>query len=213
MPIRNNNGNGRRERAREHTRRDILLAAADVFARRGYAAATLAELAEAAGFAAPSLYRYFESKEEIFRSLVELFVKEMDATFEEPVDPALPLAVKLETLLRTQARTAATFRSAFAVLDAAGPELSAVVPQLRSRRAGLDYYESRLVPWLRRHAPKGELRVAPELVARAFAGIAFAFRSCPGDPAPLPPEQLRTIVDLALHGFSAPADRRRGVTP
>ena len=157
----------RRERAREHTRRDILLAAADVFARRGYAAATLAELAEAAGFAAPSLYRYFESKEKIFRSLVDLFVREMDATFEEPVDAALPLAGKLEALLRTQARAVEPFRSAFAMLDAAGPELGALVPQLRSPRAGLDYYESRLAPWLRRHAPKDELRVAPEIVARA----------------------------------------------
>jgi AcrR family transcriptional regulator len=211
MPIRDTTP--RRERAREHARRDILLAAADVFARRGYAAATLAELAEAAGFAAPSLYRYFESKEEIFRSLVELFVRELDATFEEPVDDALPVGGKLEALLRTQLRTAESFRSAFAVLDAAGPELAAVAPQLRSPRAGLDYYESRLVPWLRRHAAKDDLRYPPETVARAFAGIAFAFRPCPGDPAPLRPEHVRTIVDLALHGFSAPAPRRRGVTP
>jgi AcrR family transcriptional regulator len=211
MPIRDSTG--RRERAREHTRRDILLAAAEVFARRGYAAATLAELAEASGFAAPSLYRYFESKEEIFRSLVDLFVREMDATFQEPVDASLPLAARLEALLRSQARTAESFRSAFVVLDAAGPDLAAVVPHLRSPRAGLDYYESRLVPWLRRHATKGELRFPPETVARAFAGIAFAFRSCPGDPRPLPSvERARTVVDLALHGFSAPAARRRGVT-
>ncbi len=211
MAIRSN-GTVRRERAREHTRRDILLAAAEVFARRGYAAATLAELAEAAGFAAPSLYRYFESKEQIFRSLVDLFVREMDQTFEEPVDPALPLAARLEALLRAQARTAESFRSAFSVLDAAGPELDEVAPELRSPRAGLDYYESRLVRWLRRNAAKEELRLAPEAAARAFAGIAFAFRPCHDDPKPLAPEQVRAIVDLALHGISAPAARRRGVT-
>jgi AcrR family transcriptional regulator len=211
MSIRN--GIARRERAREHTRRDILLAAAEVFARRGYAAATLAELAEAAGFAAPSLYRYFESKEKIFRSLVDLFVHEMDATFEEPVDRALPLAGRLEALLRAQARTAESFRSAFSVLDAAGPELADLAPRLRSPRAGLDYYESRLVPWLRRHASRDELRFPPELVARAFAGVAFAFRPSPGDAGPPDPQVLRTIVDLALNGFSAPASRRRGVTP
>jgi AcrR family transcriptional regulator len=68
MPIRDSTV--RRERAREHTRRDILLAAAEVFARRGYAAATLAELAEAAGFAAPSLYRYFESKEALVHDVI-----------------------------------------------------------------------------------------------------------------------------------------------
>lgn len=211
MSIRN--GTARRERAREHTRRDILLAAAEVFARRGYAAATLAELADAAGFAAPSLYRYFESKEEIFRSLVDLFVREMDATFLEPVDRSVPLARRLEALLRTQSRTAESFRSAFSVLDAAGPELADVAPQLRSPRAGLDYYESRLVRWLERNASRVELRLPPEIVARAFAGIAFAFRPSPDDAGPADPQVLRTIVDLALHGFSAPASRRRGVTP
>lgn len=207
------NGTARRERAREHARRDILLAAAGVFARRGYAAATLAELAEAAGFAAPSLYRYFASKEEIFRSLVGLFLREMDATFEEPVDRALPLAARLEALLRSQSRTAEAFRSAFSVLHAAGPELAAVAPQLRSPHAGLDYYESRLLAWLRRHVAREELRLPPETVARAFAGVAYAFRSRPDDPGPADPQVVRTIVDLALHGFSAPATRRRGVTP
>ena len=211
MSIRN--GTARRERAREHTRRDILLAAAEVFARRGYAAATLAELAEAAGFAAPSLYRYFESKEGIFRSLVDLFVREMDATFMEPVDRALPLAGRLEGLLRTQSRTAESFRSAFSVLDAAGPELADVAPQLRSPRAGLDYYESRLVRWLERNATREELRLPPKIVARAFAGIAFAFRPSHDDAGPVDRQVLRTIVDLALHGFTAPAPRRRGVTP
>ncbi len=210
MPIRN--GAGRRERAREHTRRDILLAAAEVFARRGYAAATLAELADAAGFAPPSLYRYFESKEEIFRSLVDLFVREMDATFEEPVDRTLPLASRLDALLRAQTRTAQTFRSAFAVLDAAGPEVAAVARQLESPRAGVDYYTSRLVAWLRRNAARAELRFPEDVAARAFAGVAFAFRPSPDDARPPDPQVLRAIVDLALHGISAPAPRRRGVT-
>src|SRR5574341_676438 len=98
MPIRQPSG-GPRERAKQHARRDILLAAAGVFARRGYAAATLQELAEAAGFAAPSLYRYFRSKEEIFRSLVELVIGEVEATFQARVDRARPLGARLEGLL------------------------------------------------------------------------------------------------------------------
>lgn len=211
MSIRN--GTARRERAREHTRRDILLAAADVFGRRGYAAATLAELAEASGFAAPSLYRYFESKEQIFRSLVDLFVREMDATFEEPADRSLPLGSRLEALLRAQAKAVEPFRSAFIVLDAPGPELADIAPRLRSPRAGLDYYASRLERWLRRNATADELRLPPETAARAFAGATFAFRTCPDDATPLSTESVRTLVDVALHGISAPATRRRGVSP
>jgi AcrR family transcriptional regulator len=213
MPIRQSAA--RRERLKEHARRDILLAAAEVFARRGYAAATLAELAEAAGFAAASLYRYFASKEEMFRSLLDLVVREMDATFEEPVDRSLPLAARLEALLRRQYATAENLRSAFAVLDAVGAEVSAIAPRLASPRAGLDYYTSRLLAWLRRNVSRDELREPPEVVARAFAGIAFAFRRRPGDETPrsAAPESARSIVALALHGVAAPAPRRRGATP
>jgi AcrR family transcriptional regulator len=82
----------RQQQAHQRVRREILLAAAGVFARRGYAAATLADLAEAAGYAPPSLYRYFKSKEEIFSSLTDLLKQELFATFELPVDRALPLA-------------------------------------------------------------------------------------------------------------------------
>lgn len=214
MPIRKANGRapgGRRERAREHARRDILLAAAEVFARRGYAAATLAELAEAAGFAAPSLYRYFESKEEIFGSLVTLVLRELSATFEEPVDRARPLGDRIEALLRAQGRMAETFRPALELLLRAGPEQAALPPELRSPRAGLDYYQARFAAWLRKNATRAELRHPPDAVARAFSGIVFSFRRC-GDEEELPDaERLRLVIDLSLHGFAAPAPRRRGV--
>ena len=211
MPIRKSAVDGaRRERARAHTRRDILLAAAQVFARRGYAAATLQELAEAAGFAAPSLYRYFESKEELFRSLVELVIREMDGTFEAPVDRAAPLASRLEALLLAQARVAETLRPAIEVLQHAGPELPGM-RELGTPRAGLAYYEGRLLAWLRRHAAASELRHDPETVARALAGLAFAFRDCEEERAP-EPGRTRLVLDLALNGFAAPAHRRRGAS-
>jgi AcrR family transcriptional regulator len=208
MPIRSSDA--RRERAREHTRRDILLAAADVFARRGYAAATLAELAEAAGFAAPSLYRYFESKEEIFRSLVELLVEEVQATFDEPVDPALPLPARLETLLRAQARVAESRRAAIRLVHDAGPD--APLPEglrVRGPRVGLAYFEAQMRGWLTRNATAAELRVPPALAARVLAGIALAFHGCNDEPAS-PLESARTVVDLALNGIAAPRNGRRG---
>jgi AcrR family transcriptional regulator len=198
----------RRERAREHTRRDILLSAAGVFARRGYAFATLQELADAAGFAAPSLYRYFESKEEIFRSLVELVVHEIDATFEAPVDRALPLAAKLEGLLLAQGRLAETLHPALDLLQRAAPDLPGM-RELGTPRGGFAYYEARFLAWLRANAPASGLRHPPEIVARVLAGIAFAFRSS-AEAQPTGTERARLVVDLALHGIAAPAERRRG---
>jgi AcrR family transcriptional regulator len=205
MPIRS--PAARRERARAEARHDILLAAAEVFARRGYAAATLAELAAAAGFAAPSLYRYFQSKDEIFRSIVELVRREIAATFEAPVDRAAPLAARLEALLAAQYRLVESRRDAFAVLRDPVTAVGAGMRDPGSLAPGFAFYEERLVEWLRQHASAAELRHPPEVAARAFAGVLFAFHprggeSCGG-------ERHRLVVQLALEGISTPAPRRR----
>jgi AcrR family transcriptional regulator len=201
MPIRSSES--RRERARAEARQDILLAAAEVFARRGYADATLAELAAAAGFAAPSLYRYFESKEEIFRSLAELVRRELGATFDAPADRATPLAARLEALLAAQHRLAESRRAVFAVLTNPGAEAPAEFRRIGSPSVGFRFYEERLTEWLRRNAARAELRHPPEIAARAFTGIVFAYH-CEAQPA----ADLRLIVQLALEGISTPAVRR-----
>jgi AcrR family transcriptional regulator len=204
--------NVRKERAREHARRDILLATAEVFARRGYEAATLAELAEAAGFAAPSLYRYFESKEEIFRCLVDLLLAEFGATFEAPAHAELPLASRLLTLFSEQSKLAHHHRNMIALLRLpdAGEALAAARRRLGGPHAGIAFYEERMRDWLRRNVRKGDLRVPPALAASALAGIAFAFLACPEGEPGSEPDRLRGLVDLLLHGIAAPPDGRRG---
>ncbi len=211
------NSSARRERARARARRDILLAAAGVFARRGYAAATLGDLAEAAGYAPPSLYRYFEGKEAIFTSLVGLLVEELDATFAEPVDRALPLRARLEALLRAQARLAAAHQPLLAVLSRGTGDAPRDAGGLRlgDPGASVAFYEERFLAWLRRHAGRRELRHPPEVVARVFAGIAYAFHVRAAADAD-PHRDIPLIVDLALHGFAGDAAAsagRTGATP
>jgi len=209
----------RRERAHERARRDILLAAAGVFARRGYAAATLADLAEAAGYAPPSLYRYFESKEEIYRSLLDLLLEELAATFEEPVDRSLPFAARLEALLRSQARLAASRREIFSLLASHREPDAPGVPgkhPLTSFRAGESLYERQLAAWLRRNASRRELRCSVDDAARVIAGIGSAFHHRPPADEREPAVLARLVVDLALNGISAPGgagtDGARGVS-
>lgn len=52
-------------------REQLLDVAATVFAERGYARATTAELAKAAGVTEPIIYRHFESKRDLFVALIE----------------------------------------------------------------------------------------------------------------------------------------------
>ena len=204
MPVRSTTtpARNRQQQAHERIRREILLAAATVFARRGYAAATLADLAEAAGYAPPSLYRYFESKEAIYSSLTELLKGELHATFEHPVDRALPLQARLEALLRAQFELVRQRRDIFAVLLASRGAESCDVPDLR---AGLAVYEADMADWLRRHVSRRELRCPVELAARVLTGVAHAFhhRHLAGSDQPPFAEQARLVVDLALNGFRA----------
>jgi AcrR family transcriptional regulator len=195
----------RRARVRERARTDILLAAAEVFARRGYAAATLAELAEAAGYAAPSLYRYFEGKEEIFQSLVDLLVGEMIATFDEPVDRTLPIGDRLAALFAAQHRLGESRRPILdLLLSGAGAEARGRIGgrPLGDPHAGLAFYEERMGDWLRRNASRRELRVAPDLAARAITGLVFAFRPAGPGTSDDPARRATTVIDLILHGVA-----------
>ena len=58
----------------EERRRQILRAAVEVFAERGFADATISEIADAAGLAHGTVYLYFKSKVDVFQSLVSGFV-------------------------------------------------------------------------------------------------------------------------------------------
>jgi len=60
----------RRERERETRRQLILDVAKDVFAERGFLSATMEEIAEQCELAVGTLYRYFQSKEELYVSLL-----------------------------------------------------------------------------------------------------------------------------------------------
>lgn len=182
----------RRARAHERARRDILESSARVFARRGYAAATLAELADAAGYAPPSLYRYFRSKEAIFESLREMLHSEFQAIFEVPVDRTQPLATRLATLFVTLYRHHAGRFEVLQPLEAQG--------NLDESHAALEEF---LLGWFKRNVPRAELRVPAAVAARVAAGILLAQKNAVeregGDPA----ELARTIADLFLHGVSA----------
>jgi AcrR family transcriptional regulator len=58
------------QRRKDERPGEILSAALDVFAARGFAAAKLDEVAARAGVSKGTLYLYFSSKEELFRSVV-----------------------------------------------------------------------------------------------------------------------------------------------
>lgn len=69
----------RRERRIERRRHEIVTAAAQVFAEKGYAHTTTKDLAEAADLAEGTLYNYFESKRDILLAILNEMCVPIDA--------------------------------------------------------------------------------------------------------------------------------------
>jgi len=73
----------RRERRIERRKKEILRAAAHVFAEKGYSNTTTKEIAEAADIAEGTLYLYFGGKREILLTIVQQMQATIEAVFRE----------------------------------------------------------------------------------------------------------------------------------
>ncbi len=65
------------EAKREMRRREILNAAKGLFAERGFHAASISEIIKRAGIARGTFYLYFNSKDAVFESILELAIHEL----------------------------------------------------------------------------------------------------------------------------------------
>ena len=74
------------ERRRQRTREALLDAAAAVFARRGFAAASLDEIAEAAGYTRGAIYKHFTDKEDLLHEVCVRLNERSFAEFDELPD-------------------------------------------------------------------------------------------------------------------------------
>jgi AcrR family transcriptional regulator len=83
----------------EKRREQLLDCAADLFAKSGYARATTAELARAAGVTEPIIYRHFNSKRDLFIALIERTAKQTLGHWEQSLADASDPAERLRRLI------------------------------------------------------------------------------------------------------------------
>jgi AcrR family transcriptional regulator len=78
-------------------RQQILVAARDVFAKRGYHQATIDDIVAQAGVARGSFYLYFEDKRAVFSDLIDRFAQQLSMSISRIVtdDPARPVAAQV----------------------------------------------------------------------------------------------------------------------
>jgi len=186
----------------------MLDAATAVFARKGYAAATMKEIAAEAGYTAPAFYNYFEGKEQLFEALLGRTFEEIIATLVEPEPGPRGFARRLEALMRRQFALADVRTDTFRVLMSAQvtPESdsTAGTGALRPEPEGYRRLMGLLTAWFAEAA--GGVRIG-KLEARDAAMIymaviqAFHAQWMAERPPGRFVDRVGLVLDVVLHGL------------
>jgi AcrR family transcriptional regulator len=156
------------------TRDRIIAAASRMFAERGYAKTSVADIQVAAGLTGGSgaLYKHFSSKEELLRAVVDEHVGHYESGPHAPWpdgppdgDPQAALAALGRAILDRLAGSVENVRITFRELDQF-PELLEILHARLMRPLYADVAE-----WLRREGDAGRMRpVDPEATSAVLVG-------------------------------------------
>ena len=190
-------------------RRDAILDAAhNVFARKGYVATGVADLAAELGIGHGTVYRYFDNKRDVATAVLDRALSRIAAV----VTAENPQATGTLTEYRAQVeRIGHRLYELFAADPAMGRlvfvDLAAVDPSLDMRlRNAYDLFAEYTEAYLRNGVEKGFLRADLDVwtAARVINGMIFegaAEVSRLADPTPLRDRWIDTVVMLLFEGF------------
>jgi AcrR family transcriptional regulator len=191
----------------------ILAAAADAAGEGGMAAVQIAPVAERAGVAAGTVYRYFPSKAELVAALVAALCEREIAAIDRAAKAAPgPLSALAAAMTTFAARALAGPRLAFALIaEPVEPDLDLV--RGAYRRALAAQFE-RLVRTAidGGHLPEQDVVLAAAtLVGALGAGVVGAFAPvAPADPAAAR-TRVQALALFALRGLGVVDARARGL--
>jgi TetR/AcrR family transcriptional regulator of autoinduction and epiphytic fitness len=176
----------------QRTRDAVLPATLSVLADRGFASFTMEGVAEAAGVAKSTIYRYWPTRLALLRDALEGLNRQPDVELD-----AGPARARIERLLEHLASALSdSLLSACipALIEAAErhPEVAGFLHQYSDRR------RSALTAVIRKGIEAGELPVHldPEMAALALSGPIFYRRLMTATP--LPPTDIRLLVRQVL---------------
>ncbi|MEV6324011.1 helix-turn-helix domain-containing protein [Nocardia sp. NPDC051787] len=152
-----------RERSHTSRHRDLLDAAARVFAERGYDNTTVAAITAEAGVSRATMYVYFASKEEIFLALAARVRDDFLAAQEPDIEDDDPRAMLRATIAASAAAVAAA-GPLLRLIDERGavdPEVAALSEEITERPI------LRFTRYLQRQLEAG--RIAPVAAPRMIA--------------------------------------------
>jgi AcrR family transcriptional regulator len=184
-----------RRLGRAERREQILAAATEAFARSGFAATSLDDIAAQAGISRVILYRHFDSKSDLYRAVLDRVCARLVAT----VGERDYTAASVDALVGAAAEDPAGFRLLFQHA-AREPEFRAEADQFHAGMVGVARRElARMIPdkaWVRWAA-----QLAPIVAIEAIIAWLDA-----GQPDPdQAPERVRQALGGVLRAAQPPA--------
>jgi AcrR family transcriptional regulator len=191
---------------RARRREQILAAATEAFARSGFAATSLDDIAAEAGVTRAVLYRHFDSKADLYQAVLDRMCARLDAHVADPAGGFTDASI--DGLLETAAESPAGFRLLFqhALRE---PEFSERIEKFRADITAAAYLQiSALIPdeglarWAAQLAPVVAIEAvtawldtgqpdparAADRVRQAVTGVIGAAASDEACSFPLPPD-------------------------
>jgi AcrR family transcriptional regulator len=194
-----------RERRRQLLRDEILQAARDLVAEKGFAATSMDELASRAGISKPTLYSHFATKDDlVVAAMSQLIQRLIDVIDQElvgqsPLQSLLLLLRHAITLLFTEGR------GAYRPID---PELIHLISSREETRRYMQRFDSTIRDLVQQGIQQGEINPAldPTAVVLAFHGLIHATKmEIPDTSNSLDAETaLSTLVTILEHGLRHP---------
>jgi AcrR family transcriptional regulator len=187
-------------------RRQRMLAAAGVlFARAGYAAVQMDEVARVAGVGKPTLYRYFGSKDELFLEVFDEALQELQQRIEAEGTPELAPPESLARMIRSLVDFLAQQTETLRLLSGDHPQLALSWRTVfRSRRRPILDALRRI---LERGVASGDFRpldleVTPGLILGMIRGGLLAA------PEISQTRLANAAIELVLHGGLTSSERQ-----
>ena len=87
---------------REERKKIVVRCAKAVFSQKGYYQASVSDIIQRAGIARGTFYLYFRSKRDVFNSILDELVKELEGVIKRlDLDPSVSLLEQLKSILRS----------------------------------------------------------------------------------------------------------------
>ena len=191
----------------------IIVAARAIAADTGMAAVQIAPVAERAGIAAGTVYRYFPAKTDLVAALVTAVSERELAALRRAADAAPgPLSALAAAILTFAARAVRNRRLAWSVM-AEPVDATVDAVRLTYRKALVTEFEARISAAVRGgHLPEQDVAlVAPALVGALLEGLIGPLARANGDDAASARASIQMLALLSLRALGVVDARARGL--